>query len=309
MRFRRHKTALACTAPLWLAAWMLLAHDARAQEVIELYEGQENAGDDESGASDDGDDASSGPVIEQSGASGAAASGGGAIRLPFDRKGSAILVEATIQGTDVYFIFDTGASITSLTPSVARKANIYPKKGYPVGRVNTANGPTTTRYGLIGNLEIGGRSHFGVTYSLCKGCPSGTHNGRPIAGLLGLNVLRRYRTSIDDAQGTIAMTPNTHYANRWTDIQPWLKMEMAGRKGVQRGGDLRIKVRMKVHNRAPRAIKDLQLELTCIDREGERSSYRADAIGVGASKKSTATFLTEFGSCARVGWDVVSARW
>jgi hypothetical protein len=312
MRSRRWKTALASIALLGLAASTLDADDVRAQEVIDLYEGQESAdeGVSESSADDRGDsDASSGPVIEQSGATGGGAASGGAIRLPFDRKGSAILVEAAINGTDVYFIFDTGASITSLTPAVAKKAGIYPKKSYPVGRVNTANGPTSTRYGLVDNLELGGRSHFGVTYSLCKGCPSGTHNGRPIAGLLGLNLLRRYRTSIDDAQGHIVMNPNTHYSNRWTDIRPWLKMKMAGRKGVQRGGELRIQVRMKVHNRAPRAIEDLELELTCLDREGERSTYRADAIGVGARKKSVATFLTKFGSCARVNWEVVSARW
>lgn len=230
-----------------------------------------------------------------------ATSTGNTITLNFERQSSSILVPVRVNGKEVYFLFDTGASYTTLSPKFARSINVLPKKDYPVGMSQTAGGPRPMQFGLIDRLDLGSRRHTAVTYAICEQCPSGVYKGRPIVGLLGLNVVGRYRYSIDDGAGKIEMTPHSDFANRKRDVFPWLKVAFnASPESFEEWRAEAI-----VSSLAPRPIRDLQVHFTC-------SNGAAHALGSkNLSAKGKTTFAKTFSGqeCPGMDFDVISARW
>ncbi len=63
-------------------------------------------------------------------------------------------VEGKLNGTPVRFLIDSGATTTSISTSVAKRAGIEPSSGIPA-MVQTANGVTTVARGRAQRLEVG----------------------------------------------------------------------------------------------------------------------------------------------------------
>lgn len=228
----------------------------------------------------------------------------GGLTLRYERNGSAIIVPAKIEGREVYFLFDTGASFTTLSSAFAKKVGILPKKGYPATMVQTANGPTLARFGLINSIQLAGRSHSGVTYTICDACPSGTHKGKPLVGLLGMNVIGRYRTSFDDARGVIEMIPTHTYSDRARDIEPWIQVSYDGGKRKGKEGKQLVFVG-RVRNNAPRRIDRMTVAFTCAGGETVKVSK---AIASGSTAQFKATMSS--GDCRKdLDADIVDSRW
>ena len=227
---------------------------------------------------------------------------GGGFSLSFEQRDSSILVPATVDGTAGYFTFDTGASFTSITGSCARAAGVMPPKGAPMLTFSTANGQTQSPIGVVNSLRFGGRDHQGVTFGLCEGCPGGQYKGKPIIGLLGMNVIGRYRTSFDHSRGVIEMSPSSGYSNRWRDVEPFLDIQFA-RPVVARDTN-GWEFTGTIHNRAPRAVRELTLECECAGVTGR------DTVKVGARSKAKFKIVVKDPRC-RLGFDrrVVDARW
>jgi aspartyl protease family protein len=64
-------------------------------------------------------------------------------------------VEATVNGQPQHFLIDTGATVTGLSQSSARKAGIAPDPGEAAYEVNTANGTIWVTTGTAASLEFG----------------------------------------------------------------------------------------------------------------------------------------------------------
>lgn len=289
---------------------------AGADEPIELFDEASDGASETDDDSEDGSETTSSTSSESSidierGGGGAASDGfvpgraPGHVELEFERRGQAILVPAEVSGTSVYFVLDTGASLVSLTPRVARDAGVLPPDDAPSLTLQTANGTTRSPVGLIDRLRLGRRSHEHVTYALCSGCGDETHRGKPVAGLLGLNVLRRYETDIDHQNGIVTLDEDAHFSGRLHDVQPWIEVRdvfvTSGGKNSDEG-----EVRFEVVNHAPRRVGAADFAVHCPGAE------RGDgSIELSLEAGETITTKSEVGelACRRPRVELVEASW
>lgn len=226
-----------------------VSFSAQAQ-VIDLFDGQDSMPEKALSV----DTAGSSPSEASGG------QGGSPIVLRFERHDSSIMVPVTIRGKEVYFLFDTGATYTTLTSSFAKSVGALPPKDGPTAIMQTANGNRVAAFGLIDRLVLGGRPHSGVTYSLCDACPSGMYKGKPVVGLLGRNVIGRYRYAIDEGAGKIEMFPASHYTDRIRDMEIWLSLEDPNAVPIAKD---KVRVSLTLRNRAPKSISDVNVLLEC----------------------------------------------
>lgn len=247
-----------------LLSGCLVAGSVYAQQVIDLFEGKSDV------ALDMGSEG--GPVVESSlqierGGGPGSSQGGQALRLPFKRFGSIIRVEAKVQGRKVYFLLDTGATYSTLTPAFAQELGLTPGPGNPKTISQTANGLVERTFGLIPRLELGDRMHSKVSFTLCESC--GNDAGEyPSVGLLGLNVLRRYRMTIDEQRGVVELLPQGGFANQRDDVTPWL--DIGFHEKIVSGGKLnRTGHVLKVKNLSAHAITSIEISWSCQVAGGE----------------------------------------
>lgn len=230
-----------------------------------------------------------------------AVSGQAGFQLKFQRGGNGIFVPAVVNGKKVYFLFDTGATTTTLNAKIARRAGAFPEGDAPVAILSTANGNIKAKYGVIKNLKLGGRSHFKVSYALCVACPSGKFKGKPIAGLLGMNVIGRYRASIDDEKGVVDLVPLKSAANRVRDIRLFLEVQPVG--GSQ--GRHAIKIKVLVRNRGKIPVKNIKIKLHCQDQKvGKKTISKIN----GRSKKNI-TISVPSARCGMPRVELTHAKW
>lgn len=96
-------------------------------------------------------------------------------------------VTARINGADMRFMVDTGASVTVISPEEAARIGVV-ADGRAPGTLRTAAGPTALKWGRIRHAEIGGRSLDGLDVAVVA-------HGAP-APLLGQNALAQLGTVI-----------------------------------------------------------------------------------------------------------------
>lgn len=252
-----------------LLSGCLVAGSVHAQQVIDLFDGKADVPEGEpvmiEGVSSH-QPANQAPEsslqIERGGGSTLGTSHGGqALRLPFERFGTIIRVKAKVQGRTVYFLLDTGATYSTLTPAFAKELGLTPAPGNPKTMSQTANGMVERTFGLIPRLELGDRMHTRVSFTLCESCGSdvGEH---PSVGLLGLNVLRRYRMTIDDQRGIVELVPQGEFANQRDDITPWLDIGFQ-EKLVSDGKVNRTGHVLKVKNLSGHAVQSVEISWSC----------------------------------------------
>ncbi len=116
----------------------------------------------------------------------AAIVGDGRIEAPVAPDGHFYLT-ATIDGADITFVVDTGASEIVLTETDARAAGISTATLVYTGRAQTANGMVSTAPVTLDRVTLGGVTDQAV--------PAVVNGGDLDTSLLGMSYLSRYRMS------------------------------------------------------------------------------------------------------------------
>ncbi len=127
----------------------------------------------------------------------AAIVGDGVIRVPVAPDGHFYLT-ATVDGAEITFVLDTGASEIVLTDRDAARAGIDTTNLAYVGRAQTANGMVETAPVTLGTVSLGGVTDRGV--------PAVVNGGDLDTSLLGMSYLSRYEITISDRALTLRRT-------------------------------------------------------------------------------------------------------
>jgi clan AA aspartic protease (TIGR02281 family) len=122
------------------------------------------------------------------------------IRIPFERRGSLMWVEATVNDdTRVPFLIDTGASGVSLPVEVVADLGIPIHAGTPRITVSTANGLVQVPLIEVDSVQLG----LARVENL-----QATVNPTMDVGLLGGSFFNNFHYSVDAAAGVITLAPN-----------------------------------------------------------------------------------------------------
>lgn len=162
---------------------------------------------------------------------------GGDILVPFTEEGAAIFLTVELEGEDgrskaVNYLFDTGASYTTITSDTARELGIEIPDDAPTLEFNTASGLRKSRMVHLPALHLGDVRVPGLLVSVCDSCAT-----ERTAGLLGLNVMREFLVQMDYQGNRMRLIPRIHEGrpNRSYDIEPVISMRVEGRPEIWLG--------------------------------------------------------------------------
>jgi clan AA aspartic protease (TIGR02281 family) len=161
--------------------------------------------------------------------------GGGAIEIPFEKQGNAMVVYARINDVvSAPFLVDTGASDVVVPGAVARAAGI--RVGHDTQRQSyqTANGTIDSPVVILDSVEVGEARVENLRGSLSDSMS---------VGLLGATFFNNFTMQIDPAANVITLLPNSRVrggANReeWRARFEALREEIAAIDAHTAGGEL-----------------------------------------------------------------------
>ncbi|MBS0563061.1 MAG: TIGR02281 family clan AA aspartic protease [Proteobacteria bacterium] len=108
-------------------------------------------------------------------------------------------VDATVNGTRLTFLIDTGASDIVLTPADARRIGIDPATLDFSGQASTANGMVATAPIRLDSLGLGPWED--------RDLPATVNSGALDRSLLGMSYLSRYKITLSGRTMTLARLP------------------------------------------------------------------------------------------------------
>ncbi len=178
-----------------------------------------------------------------------------AVHFPFEAQGAGIVVPVYLEGprgrVEQRYLFDTGASFTTITSSLAEQIGLTIPADAPELEFSTASGIRRSRMVVLDAIYIGDTRLEGLLVSVCDTCPSGRTDG-----LLGLNATRNFMLQLDYLSERLDMVPReqTKSPNRAYDMEPMLKMSIEGRPEIWLG---RVRWLLRVENRSTRVMRDV----------------------------------------------------
>jgi clan AA aspartic protease (TIGR02281 family) len=179
----------------------------------------------------------------------------GDIVVTFKEQGSAIFLPVKLEGHDgraleIDYLFDTGASYTTITSDTARRLGIDVPIDAPSLQFNTASGPRESRMVHLPAIRLGDVRIPGLLVSVCDSCATDS-----AGGLLGLNVMREFLVQMDYQGSRMRLLPRIHEGrpNRAYDIAPTLTMQVEGRPEIWLG---RIRWVVTMTNNGTVAVED-----------------------------------------------------
>lgn len=177
------------------------------------------------------------------------------ITVPFGEDGNAIFMEVQLVGPKgrlkLPYLFDTGASFTTISTKTARKLGIGVPDNAPTLKFNTASGPRESKMVYLPAVVLGEVEVPGVLVSVCDACVNDRTDG-----LLGLNVMREFYAQMDYMGGrmSLAARPKEGRPNRAYDVEPVVALQVEGSPEVWLG---RVHWIITVHNRGTEALQDV----------------------------------------------------
>ena len=199
-------------------------------------------------------------------------------------------------GQQLQFIFDTGATLTTLTRDALDALDIQLDDGAPTILLRTAAGEMEARFALVDAVWLDEEVVEWVTVAVCESCASPT-----TAGLLGLNVSSHFRVSIDHESEQLEFVPRRGRRNRKLDIQPWLDLSSV----LRRWDDGRLELTIEVENRSRQGIRSSVLEVKCSE---ESFTIRLDPIPAFGSVSQVAS-LPRNSPCENFEIRPLAASW
>lgn len=181
------------------------------------------------------------------------------VALPFEGEGRTLSIPVTVEGPggrdeDVWMLFDTGATLTTLDTATLKKIGVRVPADAPEVTVHTAAGERSTRLALVDRVWVGGLAVEGVTVSVCDEC-----GGDSTVGLLGLNVSGRFLATVDHQRSELVLEPQGGAENRALDIGHWLDLGAT----ATRWPDGRVDVEVRAKNRANRPVALASVAIAC----------------------------------------------
>jgi clan AA aspartic protease (TIGR02281 family) len=182
-----------------------------------------------------------------------------AVVLPYEGTGRSLTVPVSLEAdeaeVDVWMLFDTGATLTTLDNATLKRLGLTVPADAPQLTVRTANGERISDVVLVDRLWIGGFAVEGVSISVCDECA-----GDNAVGLLGLNVSGRFLVTVDQARRELVLQPRDATRDRSVDIAPWLELWAQ----ASRWPDGRVEVEVEVENLSTREVRDVKVDISCV---------------------------------------------
>ncbi len=176
------------------------------------------------------------------------------VALPYEGQGHSLAVPIQFGETEMVMLFDTGATVTTLSEAGLRKLGIRVPGDAPVITLRTANGERSAKLVLVPLVWVGGLPVEGVTVGVCDECAD-----ERTAGLLGLNVSGQFLVTLDTARKEVVFQSRSGQQNRVVDIGPWLKVRATARVWP----DERVEVEVNADNRSERTVAEAQVGIHC----------------------------------------------
>ena len=151
-------------------------------------------------------------------------------------------------------ILDTGATYSTLSADALDEIGVHIAPDAPWVELRTAGGLIEAPLALVDAIWLGEFPVEWVTVAVCEAC-----SHAPIEGLLGLNVLQRFRVSIDHESRKIELHPRRDDSNRRLGIGHWLKV--TGR--ITRSAEGNIDLELHGRNQARQAIASAVINISC----------------------------------------------
>jgi predicted aspartyl protease len=131
------------------------------------------------------------------------------VSIPFDYSAKAILVKARINGSEFRdFLVDTGASHTIIDRRVAAEHFLDRQGNF---NVTTIAGMVSTQTTYLRSLEIGEVNLEKVQALILDLSAQSRQLGKPIAGIIGNNVLSQFALTINFAKSNLVVTDSNSY--------------------------------------------------------------------------------------------------
>jgi aspartyl protease family protein len=125
----------------------------------------------------------------------------GRAAVPLIRHGNVFLLRATLNGRrQAIFVLDTGASITTLSTSMAQELGIPFGPGSPMMTVRTASDTIQAPLASVESIQVGGLEARDVQVLVLDLPQAGQ-----VVGLLGNSFLSRFQVQLDAAQGLLIL--------------------------------------------------------------------------------------------------------
>jgi predicted aspartyl protease len=113
-----------------------------------------------------------------------------------------IVLETVVNGEGPYrFVLDTGASLTMISPELAKKLDVKPEKSE---KAVGAGGRLEIHFGTVKSLKIGETQLAGTKIGIMDLTGIRKATETEIDGIIGYNVLKNFRVVIDYPKGTVA---------------------------------------------------------------------------------------------------------
>jgi clan AA aspartic protease (TIGR02281 family) len=124
----------------------------------------------------------------------------GMFQIPFRSEGGVMMISGVVNNrAQASFVFDTGASITAISPDLAYRGGVTVDRSQS-GTVHTANGPTRCYVGVIESLQVGDLEITGLPVVVVENCRE---------NLLGQNILTNFTITVDNRRQVIQLRPNS----------------------------------------------------------------------------------------------------
>jgi clan AA aspartic protease (TIGR02281 family) len=222
------------------------------------------------------------------------------VTLAVDGEGMSLKVQAMLESEgrsrEVQFLFDTGATLTTLDRRTLRELGVDVSEDAPTATLQTAAGQVESSVVLLDRLWLGSVAIENVAVAVCEPCAQ-----EETRGLLGLNVTSLFDVTMNSGEQELRLRPVSVSGDRRLDVNHFVQLDAT--VTMWRLG--RVEVAVEASNAAEVPISELVVELVC----GERSfAVQIDDVAAGDSA-GTELELPRGTDCRTYQVILRSARW